>query len=424
MADCDILIIGAGAAGIAAARLALAAGARVRVLEARGRIGGRVADDSRFGVPFDLGARWLHHAEDNPLTEHARALGIGLTDSDAVRRERSWIGGREATAAEVAEFDAAFAAWEAQVAARAAAPGPDIAVAAAAPKGGTWDASIAAWMGDVINGWPLESMSLHDYAANLLTGRNLLPEGGMAALLARLAEGLPVTLGAAVTRLRWGGAEAVAEGAFGAIRARAVVCTLPTTLLEAGGIRFDPALPAEVVEAAANLPMGAVLKLGLRAAGEERLGFGPFTSIDRRVEPGGTLVTMGFWPFGHAIVTCHLGGPAAAALEREGDAAAEDFIRAEMAHRFGARAVAAFAPGAIVTRWLRDPFSRGVYSHARVGHAGARGVLARPLAGGRLCLAGEATHPTLAGTVAGAWRSGEAAARAALKMAGRQPARA
>ena len=411
----DLLVIGAGAAGIAAARLAVSQGRTVQILEARPRPGGRVASSHALGVPFDLGARWLHNADANPLTPLARALGIPLTDADASRQEVTFVRSRRATAAETAEYDAAFAAFETALAERAhALDDGDMPAADAAPAGGPWDATISAWCGEIISAWPLTAMSLRDYAGNALHGRNLLPGGGMAALLEQLAEGLPITLSAPVERLRWGGAEAVAEGPFGTLRARAVICTVPTTPLAEGVIRFDPPLPAETLQAAADLPLGAVLKVGFRATGEDRLGFGPFTSTDRRIAPGERLVTISLWPFGGDQATCYLGGPAAAELERAGDAAAEAFMREEITHRFGAGAARAFAPEPVVTDWLRDPCSRGVYSHARVGRAGARAILAAPLAGGRLMLAGEACDTGLAGTVGGAWRSGEAAARAAL----------
>jgi monoamine oxidase len=414
MQDIDILVIGAGAAGIAAARAARGAGRSVVVLEARDRIGGRVATDHRFGVPFDLGARWLHNADDNPLTEEARALGIKLTDSDAARQGVLLVGDRRATPEEEAEYEAAWEAFDDAVDRRHEAGGPDVSVAEVAPAGGPWDATVGAFQGDIISAAPLSELSLHDFADNALHGRNLLPEGGMAALLGRLAEGLPIRLGAPVAALRWGGREAVAEGPFGTLRARAVVCTLPTTVLAGGPLRFDPALPPELLQAAADLPLGAVVKVGFGAAGEERLGLGPFSSVIRRIAPGETLVATNFWPFSHPVASCHVGGPAAAALEREGDTAAEAFVMEELVRRFGGAVRQALRPGALVTRWLRNPFSRGVYSHARIGRGAARAVLAAPLAGGRLVLAGEACHPTLSGTVGGAWRSGEAAARTAL----------
>lgn len=412
--DCDILIIGAGAAGIAAARTALAAGRRVRVLEARSRAGGRAWTDASLGVPFDLGATWLHDAARNPLVGLARGLGVELHDSDAARREVTFLDGRRATASEVAAYDAAWAAFEQAIAARAAGPGPDIPAAEAAPRGGAWDATVAAWQGHVIAAWPLEAMSLRDLHANLLGGANLMPVGGLGALLTRLAASLPVTLDAPVARLRWGGRQAVAEGPFGRITAGAVVCTLPTSLLAGHAIRFDPPLPLAVQMAAHDLPLGAAIKIGLRAAGDDRLGLPDHASTDRCIGEGEDLIPITFWPRGQPVASAWIGGPLAAEVEREGPAAAEALVRAEIAVRLGARAADAFRPGAAISAWRSDPWSLGVYSHARVGAAGARAVLAAPLAEGRLCLAGEACHDGLAGTVGGAWLSGVAAARHAL----------
>lgn len=417
--DCDILIIGAGAAGLAAARTAQAAGRRVQLLEARDRPGGRALTDTSLGAPFDLGATWLHDAARNPLADLARDLGVALADSDAARREVTFLDGRRATAAETAEFDAAWADFERAMRARAAQPGPDIPAAAGAPRGGPWDATVAAWQGQVISAWPLEAMSLRDVAANLLGGANLLPAGGLGALVARLAQGLPIAYGAPVARVGWGGARAVAEGPFGRIEARAVICTIPTSLLAGQAIHFDPPLPLPVQQAAHDLPLGAAIKVGLRAAGDDRLGLPDHASTDRLVAPGEDLVPITFWPQGQPIASAWIGGPLAVEVEREGPAAAEALVRAEIAARLGADAPRAFRPGALVSGWRADPWARGVYSHARVGAAGARAVLAAPLAGGRLCLAGEACHADgLAGTVGGAWLSGEAAARHALAAVG------
>ena len=412
----DLLVIGAGAAGIAAARTALTAGRSVRVLEARDRVGGRAVTDLGLGVAFDLGATWLHAAERNPLVPLARSLGVTLHDSDATRRHFSFIGTRRITAKEDAAYDVAEAAFDAAIEARAAI-GPDIAAAEAAPRGGPWDATVSAWQGDVIAAWPLSEISLHDFAATLLEGSNLLPEGGLGALLARLAEGLPVTTGAPVATLRWGGREAIAEGPFGTLRARAVVCTLPTSLLAAGAIRFDPPLPASTIQAAHDLPLGHAIKVGLRAAGEYRLGLPDNASTDRQVAPGELLVPISFWPRGKPIAQGWIGGASVPGIEREGPAAAEALVREEIAARLGSDAPRAFRPGALVSAWGADPLSLGVYTHARIGAAGARAVLAAPLADGRLAFAGEACHPALAGTVGGAWLSGEAAARAALASA-------
>lgn len=411
----DLLVIGAGAAGIAAARTAMEAGRSVLVLEARGRVGGRaVTDTARLGLPYDLGATWLHQAATNPLVPLAAGLGVTLHDSDALRRERSQIGARPVTPVEDAAYSAAWAAAEARIAAAATDGGPDRSLAAGMAAEGPWAATIEGWQGDIISAAPAGRVSLRDFHANALDGGNRLPEGGFGALVARLAEGLPIRLGAPVTRLAWGGREAVAEGPFGTIRARAVVVTIPTSLLAAGAIRFDPPLPAATLQAAHDLPLGQVVKLGFRVAGEERFGLPPFSSVDRQVAPGEPLVAMSLFPFGRPVISCHVGGDAAAALEAGGDAAVEAFMRAEIATRFGADACKVLRAGPIVSEWGRDRWSRGVYSYARTGCAGARAILAEPLAGGRLCLAGEATDVGMAGTVGGAWRSGVVAMRGAM----------
>ncbi len=413
--DPDLLVIGAGAAGIAAARTAMEAGLGVVVLEARGRVGGRaLTDTARLGLPYDLGATWLHQAATNPLVPLAEGLGVTLHDSDALRRERSQIGARVLTPAEDAAYSAAWAEAEARIEAAARDGGPDRSLAEGMAATGPWAPAIEGWQGDIISAAPAGRVSLQDFHANALEGGNRLPEGGFGALVARLAEGLPVMLDAPVTRLAWGGREAVAEGPFGTIRARAVIVTIPTSLLAAGAIRFDPPLPAETLQAAHDLPLGQVVKAGFRVVGEERFGLPPFSSVDRLVAPGEPLVAMSLFPFARPVISCHVGGDAAQALEAEGDAAVEAFMRAEIATRFGAEALGCLAPGPIVSEWGRDRWSRGVYSYARIGCAGARTILARPLAGGRLCLAGEATDTGMAGTVGGAWRSGVVAARSAM----------
>lgn len=414
MSDPDLLVIGAGAAGIAAARAARAAGRAVRVLEARRRPGGRAwTESATLGAPFDLGATWLHQAGDNPLTPLAR----DAFDHDAVRSHRCLIGGRPAGAAEMAEYDAAYAAFHDRLRAARATAAPDAAVADHAPRGGFWDATVAHWEGPVICAAPLVAMDLRDFLDTQLAGPNLLLRDGIGGLLAGLAAELPVTYGAPVERLSWSGPGVVAEGPFGRIAARAAIVTAPTAVLAAGAIRFDPPLPAETEEAIHDLPLGLLSKIGLRAAGEDRLDLAPFAGLERRVEAEDeAAMTFIAWPFGRDHVMGFLGGEAAWALAREGAAGLADHARAELRRAYGGRAAAALRfDRPLASDWGRDPWARGAYSHARPGRAAARAALARPLGGGRLRFAGEACHPRLAATVAGAWESGHIAAWAALQ---------
>ncbi|MBX6741499.1 MAG: FAD-dependent oxidoreductase [Acetobacteraceae bacterium] len=414
--DPDVVVIGAGAAGIAAARTLRELGRSCVVLEAGGRVGGRAFTDAvSLGAPFDHGASWLHEAEANPLTPLAQQLGFTLHDEGGRRRDLLLFQGRRATAAERAAHDAACEAWEAAAEARAAKGGPDIPLADAVPRDGPWDATVTHWFGAIINGAEAARTSLQDYVATALGGLNLQVAQGLGTLVARLAEGLPVVPYAPVERVRWDGAGVAVEGPRGTLRARGCIVTVSTGVLAAGGVRFDPALPVPVQEAIAGLPLGLLSKVVLRAAGEDRLDLPAFSRLGRQVEgPEDRPMSWMLWPFGRDHAIGFIGAEAAWALAREGPAAAEAYARAELARYFGAKRVArAFAPGVVVTRWAEDPLFLGAYSYARVGQAGARAALRdAALAGGRLRFAGEACHTRYAGTVGGAWDSGATAARA------------
>ena len=126
MTDTDVVIIGAGLAGLGAAAALRDAGRRAVVLEASGRVGGRAWTDypaALGGVWFDMGAVWFHNAEHNPLVPIARAAGDTLLRSDEIRQERTFIGDRLATEAELAAYADAWPRYEAAADAMLAAEG-------------------------------------------------------------------------------------------------------------------------------------------------------------------------------------------------------------------------------------------------------------------------------------------------------------
>lgn len=410
--DPDVLVIGAGCAGIAAARSLAARGRSCIVLEAGARVGGRAFTEAdSLGVPLDHGASWLHQADDNPLTPLARALGVPLLDHDALRRRRLFAFGRFATPTERHAFAAAEDAFWTTIEAAARSGAPDRPASAAAPRGGVWDATVAHWEGAQICAAELSLMSLHDFAATALDGPNLITRVGIGGLVARLADGLPVRLGARVERLRWGARGITAEGAFGTVTAQAAIVTVSTGVLGSGGIAFDPPLPAATQAAIHALPLGLLTKIAFRADHPDAPRLPPFASLRRAVERDGDRPMS--WIarlFGDPVMIAFCGG--ARAWEMAGDPGrAEAEARAEASTIFGTRAAAALGRPT-VTRWAEDPLFRGAYSHAVPGAQAARATLAAPLADGRLCFAGEACHPRFAATVAGAWLSGEDAARA------------
>ncbi|MDB5376919.1 MAG: FAD-dependent oxidoreductase [Rubritepida sp.] len=403
--DPDVVVIGAGCAGIAAARALVAAGKSCVMLEAGDRVGGRAHTSGLLGAPFDHGATWLHQADENPLT---RFIGEHI-DHDTVRGRHLHLGDRFATRAEMAEYGHACDAFETAI---VEAPQiPDRAVSEVVPKGGRWDETIGHWLGSQINAAELSLISLKDYVAVDLEGPNLLPSEGLGTLVARLAEGLPLRLNHAVTHLRWDGPGVTVEGDWGTLRAGAAVVTVSTGVLAAGGLRFTPGLPAETMDAIHGLPLGLLTKYGFRTTGEDRLGMAPFHSARRLLGPEvRTAMSWIFRPFDRDQIFGFVGGARAWDLAKEGEAATEAAARADFTAMFGARGAQVLGP-AVITDWGTSPLFRGSYTHARPGHHESRARLSLPLAGGRLRFAGEACHSRFAGTVAGAWLSGEDAVR-------------
>jgi monoamine oxidase len=150
----------------------------------------------------------------------------------------------------------------------------------------------------------------------------------------------------------------------------------------------------------------------LRATGPDRLDLPPYCSVDRQIgRDGDLLVPMQCWPHGRDYVQGWIGGGTAWALLREGEAAAADFARDVLRRLFGARADALFADApTLVTGWGGDKLTLGAYAYTTPGNADARSRLAEPVGDGHLLFAGEACHVGYAGTLAGAWLSGQAAA--------------
>src|ERR1700736_1358212 len=196
-ADYDVAIIGAGAAGIAAARRLIERGVSVMVIEARERIGGRaVTVATPEGWPVDLGCEWLHSADRNPLTAQARALGFVVNEKmpDWGRLRRV-----HADAVEQAEWHNASAAFHERLDAAAAEPF-DRPAASLLEPGGRWNAllgAISTWA----NGVELERLSVQDYGRYADSGVNWRLREGYGTLFERLGAGLPVRLGNPVRRI-------------------------------------------------------------------------------------------------------------------------------------------------------------------------------------------------------------------------------
>lgn len=411
-AEYDVVVIGAGAAGIGAARLLAQSGRSFVVLEARERVGGRAwSKDSGRGFPIDLGCEWMHSATANPLVPLARELGIEVDEYGefwAARWNESRLGSEA-----YARFRGAMAALFEKAEALAAAGGPDVALGDLLPAGEPWRPSIEAicgWM----TGARLDQVSAIDLGRNNETPVNWRLPVGYGGLIAAMGQGLPILLSTPVQSVDWRDGRIAVETKRGTVKARKLVVTVPSALIASETIRFAPALPAEKVEAAASLPLGADLKLFLAVEGEP---FGP--PQDRQIHSRHDRIEsahMHLHPFGRPLVMAYFGGDLARDLEAQGLAAIADFAEGELVFNFGADVRGHFEPLA-ASAWMADPWAGGAYSFARPGATQARATLARPLQE-RIFFAGEATSLSDFATAHGAYTSGLGAAETALAALG------
>ncbi len=405
--DADVVVIGAGAAGIAAARRVMAAGRKVIVLEASGQIGGRCATDATsFEAPFDRGARWLHTPDTNALIKLARPAGIDVAPSPPAQKLR--IGRRNARAGETEELLATLV--RANRAIDEAARKGDLSCAAALPKDlGDWAGTIDFILGAYATGKDLKDLSALDQFRAQDRAIDVASRQGLGALMVKLGDGVPVALSTPATRISWSGRDIGVETAAGRIAARGIIVTVSSNVLASGAIKFTPELPRRQLDAASKLSLGSYDRIALQLAGNP-LGLGRDElmieqSSDSRT--GALFANVG----GTSLCTVDVAGSFGRSLAAQGEPAMVAFAVEWLAKLFGSDIKGAVKKSA-ATNWNASPFIQGAMSGAVPGGQASRRVLLEPM--GNLFLAGEATHETLWGTVDGAWASGERAADAAL----------
>ena len=410
-AEVDLAIVGAGAAGIAAARFALARGRRVVLLEAKDCVGGRAVTAVFGGHPVDLGAHWLHAGDVNPLVR------IGLERGEPVRRSESGShvvrNGRPVGQAERRDLARGFEQVDRAIA-RAAAGPSDSSIAAALPPLGRWRAALADTFA-LISGRRLDEVSARDFPSDEF-GSNWFVRGGYGALLFRLGLGLPVALRTPVRSIAWGRDGVELRTPRGLVRAGAALVTVPMPVLARGAVAFEPGLPAGLRDAVESFRPGiyehVVLNWpGLPLPGRDRLvkliGRGPGAI-------GGMMARMDGAPF-HYMEFGQRDVEAAGGRDRLARLA-----RRALAEHFGPRALDRVRI-LHVTDWLHDPWALCSWAVLPPGRVESRAALAQSPAD-RLFFAGEANSGAMWGTVGGAWEEGERAAARALDRLSRVPA--
>jgi len=409
-ASAAVVVIGAGAAGIAAARRLVQAGVDILVLEARDRIGGRAHTIERDGHALDLGCGWLHSADENVLADQVEMQGLTLDRTPPPWESQAFNLGM--TPAEQADFGRAFGDFEDRVA-EAAGRGEDRACAELFDPDCRWNGRMDAISG-ALNGARFGEVSTQDYDAYRDTEVNWRVREGYGRLVAGLGVGLPVVRGCPVNCIDRSGLRLRLETARGVVEADKVVLTVPTRLLADEAVRIDPPVP-DLLEAAASVPLGLASKLHMAVEGHE--DFAADSQLWGRTD---TAETAGYHlrPFGRPMIEAYFGGSLAWGLEAEGPDAFFAFAADELSELLGSSFRRRLRPVA-ATMWGADPWSGGAYSHVLPGRAGAREALARPIED-RLFLAGEATSIPFYGTAHGAWMEGERAADQVLVSLGHE----
>ena len=407
----DVVIVGAGAAGIAAARRLAAAGRKFVLIEAADRIGGRcVTDTSTFDVPYDLGAHWIHALDINPVTKLTARQGIEVYPAPASQKVR--IGRRYAREGELEDFLALQVRADRGIA--DAARKGDIACAQALPKDlGDWRPAVEFVLGPFGCGKELTQVSAVDFAKSAERNMDAFCRQGFGTLIATFAETIPVKLATPATTIDLR-RDVRVETPKGAITARAAIVTVSTNLIASGAIKFVPELPKRHVDAFGKLSLGSYDHIALELAGNP-LGFESDDLVFEKSADSHTAAILAN-VYGTQLCMIEVAGSFGRDLAARGEAAMVNFAADWLAGLYGADVKKAIKRSH-ATRWNHEPLALGAFSAAAPGGQGARRILTEPVQNA-LWFAGEAVHETLWGTVGGAWESGERAADAVIHRLG------
>ena len=424
VASIDVIIIGAGIAGLAAARDLVAAGKTVRILEARATPGGRIRTSRVWGKPVELGAQWIETATGNPLVALAKSAGV-TTAADPENGEERYIDTQSSEQLTGTALDTLYTLADDIIAeALDSAGGADRSLRAAINAVPTYARlsaaqkrrieSMFAQVIDDDDAVEAELLSLNNYDEGIdaYRGGNLFVNNGYEGIPLFLAKSLPIEYNVKVTNIATDSTGVTVSAGSKTWRAGAVVVTVPLGVLKANTIRFTPALPAAYTNAIKQLAMGVLDKCILKydtafwgtsfdtytIAGADPHAFYQFIPLNK--------------PTGIPALVAFNAGSRARALEAKTDAQLQSQMAAIVNTAFGVNKT---PTGIITTRWGTDPCALGSYSYIPVGGSiNARRTLAKPV-NARLVFAGEAYTESDASTVHGAYNSGKAAAKALLR---------
>lgn len=411
MNEFDIVVIGAGAAGIAAAHAARDAKLTCQVLEANDRVGGRAfTDTASLSHPFDHGCQWFHSASINPLVPLADRLGIRYSKPPFTFRihDGKWWLNDNLTDEYVATMQAAYERMD-----QVGKAGNDVAAATCLDPANRWTPVFSRNYASYMSAPPSE-VSVYDTARYAHTEENWPVDDGYGTLIARLAEGHDIRLTCRAKSVDWGGDQVMVGTPQGMLFARAVIVTVSTAVLAADRLKFFPLLPDWKQQAIAQLPLGFAEKTTFQFEPDPFVGLEThYAVMDWPDAPAGGFLIR---PFGRPVATLFLGGPMARDLGLQPEDTVIDYAKEQLKTLFGAEILRKITRSK-TTRWTAEPLIGGAYSVLKPGGGEARAALAEPVAD-KVFFAGEATSPDAFSTAHGAWQSGIDAVAAVKKVLG------
>ena len=398
--DAEVGIVGAGVAGLAAAKCLSKHGRSFVVLEASHRIGGRAHTEWLHpNVPFDLGAHWIHTPSINPFTSIAKKLGTRLIEESDFFVEGSYFEHGAWLPEESAEALSNY--YERQFEAiLQSAIDDDRAVIDVIDNDSRWAPYFYLFFGQDYT-CDVDNVSTKDVASYFRQGNDLAVVDGFGVMVTEYGADVPVSLNSAVEHIDWCGDVVKLHTNNATFVVEKVIITVSTGVLGNHQIEFSPPLPSSKRHAIAALPMGSCVRAALE--------FDP--SVHASLPEDFTVMMGDEDPLhfsnrrsAHPYFEITTGGRRAEWMEKSGENATIKYIVEQLQYVTGAD-IAQRLGKSIVTAWNGDLWTRGAYSCALPGEASQRRELARPI-DNKLYFAGEAVSQDHCATVHGASLSG------------------
>ena len=409
----DFVVVGAGAAGISAAHTLIDLGFSVTVVEAAGRIGGRAwTDTTTFGVPYDVGAHWLHYDAHNFYNEYGKKNGFDIypdpLEFHLFDQGQKLENGLQTIQDRLEEYYSDIdKAMDAIL---------DISVQQAiSHRAGKHRQTAEYILGPWTMGKEVSELSVRDVASSIET-KDWFCKQGFGSLVSHYGSRLPVSMNTKAIEINWTGHGVKVKTSHGDIQAKAVILTVSTGVLASGDIKFSPELPVKKQESFNAISMGNYEHVCLLFS-DDALKTKPDTYILKSVDESGMNFGALTNASGSGLVYFDIGGKTVLDLMKENEETRVNLAIEEIKKLFGNRIEQSLVKG-VASSWRNNSYTLGAYASAELGASTMRKHLRESIAE-KVFFAGEACHRSMWASVAGAHQSGQEVAAKAAKTIGK-----